>query len=105
MILNWIGLDVGESLIEGYSVTDIDTDGYSEEDENEEQTRGRGRPALVQVPSKRKRRMGARHLPIMVDVQKRCRRCHKMKTNVMCTKCNIYLCFTRNRNSFKDFHS
>lgn len=29
--------------------------------------------------------------------------CH-FKTNVICSKCGIHLCFTRNRNCFKDFH-
>lgn len=98
-------LELGENLIEAYSATDVS--GTSEEDEayeNRELSRGRGRPSSFKIPSERLRKKGAKHLPIMSDSQ-RCKRCHRMKTNVFCIKCNVHLCFTRHRNCFKDFHS
>lgn len=50
---------------------------------------------------------GRTHLPRFdsYDYASRCKNddCN-FKTNVMCTKCNVHLCFTRSRNCFENFH-
>jgi hypothetical protein len=44
------------------------------------------------------------HFPRMSEKQERCRQCanegRRNGTNVMCIKCNTFLCFTRTRNCF-----
>lgn len=44
------------------------------------------------------------HFPIF-GPKKRCRNCQGGITTVVCTKCNLNLCFTTKRNCFLDFHS
>lgn len=50
---------------------------------------------------------GRNHLPRFdsYDYASRCKNedCN-FKTNVICTKCNVHLCFTRSRNCFESFH-
>lgn len=50
---------------------------------------------------------GRNHLPKFdsYDYATRCKNddCN-FKTNVICTKCNVHLCFTRSRNCFENFH-
>lgn len=44
------------------------------------------------------------HWPLITEY-KRCKYCKKRQTNVVCTKCNLNLCFVKNRNCFVDFHT
>jgi hypothetical protein len=48
------------------------------------------------------------HLPVLSDIRKRCRLCADQgadfKTDVTCATCKNYLCLTKNRNCFHDFH-
>lgn len=60
---------------------------------------------IVPIPSIDRRQQKAAHLPEYGSKQNRCRKddCNK-KTTVYCKKCQIYLCFTPNRNCFTNFH-
>ena len=57
------------------------------------------------IPSKEHRIKSAAHLPEYGTKQSRCRKsgCAK-KTTVFCKKCEIFLCFTPNRNCYSHFH-
>uniref|UniRef100_M4AIW5 Si:ch211-255f4.7 n=1 Tax=Xiphophorus maculatus TaxID=8083 RepID=M4AIW5_XIPMA len=53
------------------------------------------------------RRLGARHMPEMVDIKhaERCRNkgCNG-KTYMRCTKCKMFLCITKRKTCFQDYH-
>lgn len=76
----------------------------------------RGRPSILAaepVPKKRKhpqqvpdvaiRTDGYFHFPIKDEHRQRCK-CCQQKTNTVCEKCFVHLCFTEQRNCFKAFH-
>ena len=47
---------------------------------------------------------GYHHMP-QKDVKRgRCKLCSVNNTNTMCSKCQVRLCFTEDRNCFKDYH-
>uniref|UniRef100_A0A3B3DT86 Si:ch211-255f4.7 n=1 Tax=Oryzias melastigma TaxID=30732 RepID=A0A3B3DT86_ORYME len=52
------------------------------------------------------RRIGARHMPEKMDIKERCRNkgC-KGKTYIRCSKCKVFLCITKKKACFKDYHS
>lgn len=58
----------------------------------------------VPVPPKIQRTAQAKHLPILSDVQGRCRACHKNKTYFQCSSCGVRLCLTRKSNCYVKFH-
>lgn len=78
----------------------------------------RGRPSKTPSPSSKKRRLFAQrpvdevrydqvgHWPKPVEVSKRqqCKHCIKAYTTTSCSKCNVFLCYTLNRNCFVGFH-
>ena len=49
------------------------------------------------------------HIIEKTNDRKRCFQCSKvkkdMKTNTKCNTCNVYLCFTNNRNCFMEYHN
>lgn len=47
---------------------------------------------------------GFAHFPSYKTTQSRCKLCKNGFTTVICTKCNVSLCFTPKRNCFTDFH-
>lgn len=93
--------DYGEYLIELNTVL---SDSESENSFSEDETNPR-RVNSVATPSLRFRTHGS-HLPIITkSVQNRCRvkNCTK-KTSVKCSKCEVHLCLTADRNCYKTFH-
>ena len=78
----------------------------------------RGRPSIesISAPKKRKRVQSrpegdvrtdvVNHMPAWDDKCQRCSFCSTRSafTHVKCLKCNVFLCFTKDRNCFKDFH-
>lgn len=75
----------------------------------------RGRPSLEDnVPKKKKivpkptadvRYDEVGHLPLYSEKQGRCKNCPKGFAHIMCKKCNVNLCITKNKNCFEQFHS
>lgn len=66
----------------------------------------RQRKVPVPLPSTKMRVRGAMHLPEVSAIKNKCRQIGcKKKTKILCTKCNIYLCLTYERNCFKCFHT
>jgi hypothetical protein len=47
---------------------------------------------------------GLHHLPTHCP-QGRCKNCKSGKSTVMCKKCNLILCFTKQKNCFYQFHT
>lgn len=49
---------------------------------------------------------GVGHLPEFdsKNSSSRCKRCHKKTTHVFCVKCNVNLCFVKDRNCFMKYH-
>ena len=48
---------------------------------------------------------GVDHLPIWAEKKGKCRLCPNNKTTfIKCKKCNVYLCFVRERNCFEAYH-
>lgn len=43
------------------------------------------------------------HFPVKSDQRQRCKKC-QLKCNNVCEKCKVYLCYTEQRNCFRDFH-
>jgi hypothetical protein len=68
-----------------------------------EPNKSRSRPTAMPVTSIQRDGFGHRSL---YDIGKRmrCRHCKTGFTDVKCLKCNVYLCFTRSRNCFDEFH-
>lgn len=78
----------------------------------------RGRPSLnstISPSTKKKRVFSARpvddvrydkidHWQIPMDIKQRCKLCIKNYTTTKCNKCNVYLCYTKNRMCFLEFH-
>ncbi|MCL4125853.1 UNVERIFIED_CONTAM: hypothetical protein GTU68_039532 [Idotea baltica] len=76
----------------------------------------RGRPSESEKPKESKRRkVGAHpadstrldkisHWPEWDSSQHRCRVCVNAHTKVKCSKCDVGLCFTKNRNCFRQYH-
>ncbi|XP_045767611.1 protein tramtrack, beta isoform-like isoform X13 [Maniola jurtina] len=85
-----------------YESDDEAEEGGIEEDNVLNKKKGR---FVVPLPSSEERNKNASHLPVIFDTQNKCREpsCKK-KTKVRCTKCNIHLCLTKERNCYKMFH-
>lgn len=80
--------------------------------------RKRGRPSSDSPvgPKKKKKSQGAPrpiadvrfdnigHLPAFDEKQGRCKNCPKGFAHIKCTKCQVNLCLTKNKNCFMDFH-
>ncbi|KAK3933163.1 PiggyBac transposable element-derived protein 3 [Frankliniella fusca] len=49
-------------------------------------------------------RFEGQHSPVFEAKQARCKLCTDGKTKVKCPKCQVYLCFTPNRNCFMTYH-
>uniref|UniRef100_A0A672MU32 Si:ch211-255f4.7 n=1 Tax=Sinocyclocheilus grahami TaxID=75366 RepID=A0A672MU32_SINGR len=66
-------------------------------------------PTKMRIPQPEPsvRRLGATHMPEMVDINhaERCRNkgC-KSKTYMKCTKCKMFLCITKKRKCFQEYH-
>lgn len=76
--------------------------------------RKRGRRSSEDYPKKRKvsqrpvddiRLDGIAHWPQPVAEKQRCKLCVKAYSRILCGKCGLALCLTRERNCFKDFHT
>ena len=82
----------------------------------------RGRPSLEHMltpihthvqrvqskPTLDTRRDGLDHFPISEEVRQRCRQCPLGSNRwsfVRCKKCNVWLCFNKQRNCFLDYHA
>ncbi|CAG4929637.1 unnamed protein product [Colias eurytheme] len=99
-------MELGEYLVELYSSPQTgDDEGTDSGDENAESggKRKRGKPT-TQLPSKRRRTAEAKHMPVFVESQSRCRHCHYNKSRTQCSTCNISLCLTKDRNCYMLFH-
>lgn len=78
----------------------------------------RGRPSLTTTPSppkKKKRVFSTRpvedvrydkidHWQLPLDTKQRCKNCIRAYTTTKCSKCNVYLCSTKKRMCFIQFH-
>lgn len=60
--------------------------------------------SAILIPSNDIRFDGVGHLPLYHEKQHRCRCCPKGYSHMHCMKCKIFLCFTKDRNCFVDFH-
>ncbi|XP_032366182.1 piggyBac transposable element-derived protein 3-like [Etheostoma spectabile] len=66
-------------------------------------------PSKMRIPQPEPyvRRLGAMHMPEMMDIKhaERCRNkgC-RSKTYMRCTRCKMFLCITKKRNCFQDYH-
>ncbi|CAJ1081222.1 piggyBac transposable element-derived protein 3-like isoform X2 [Xyrichtys novacula] len=93
-------LHLAEELMDSASFEDS-----SEDSEEEYQP-----PAKTRLPQPEPsvRRLGSRHMPEMMDIKHavRCRNkgCNG-KTFIRCTKCKMFLCITKQKTCFKDYHS
>ena len=58
------------------------------------------------IPEANIRKDGCHHWPEITNKQLRCKLpgCG-MRTYLKCTKCDVYLCLTKDRNCFRGFHS
>lgn len=78
----------------------------------------RGRPSKTPSPAEKRRlfanrpvddvrydNIGHWQIPVEVAKKQRCKLCIKAYTTTMCSKCNIYLCYTTKRNCFFTFHN
>ena len=65
----------------------------------------RGRAAVVPTPQRVISRDGVAHWPTIEDKKNTCRHCKVGVIRVMCMKCNVPLCLTKDRNSFHEFHN
>lgn len=104
--LRWFKMELGENLIDFYGNTNTE-ENSDEEDENVDTTntkRKRGKPTTA-LPSKKQRLKEAKHMPIFIEKQARCRQCHYNKSKIVCNTCKIPLCLTMKRNCYLDFHS
>ena len=75
----------------------------------------RGRPTDSKECVKKKRNISCHpadsvrldekaHWPEWVDQPQRCKKCMKAQSNVICSKCGVALCFTKNRNCYLIYH-
>lgn len=93
-------LHLAEELLDSSSFDDS-----SEDSEEEYQP-----PTKMRIPQPEPsvRRLGARHMPEMMDIKhaERCRNkgCNG-KTYIRCTKCKMFLCITKKKTCFQDYHS
>lgn len=97
-------LELGMNLI---VENDVKTDSSSDDSIEELRPKHKKRKTVIKpIPSERRRRQEAKHLPRHGPTQMRCRKdgCYN-KTTVYCQKCEIYLCFTTQRNCYTDFHT
>ncbi|MCL4142327.1 UNVERIFIED_CONTAM: hypothetical protein GTU68_050401 [Idotea baltica] len=60
--------------------------------------------AVNPIPSKDIRHDALGHFPKVDEKQHRCRHCSYGYTKIFCTKCQIFLCLTKDRNCFYSFH-
>ncbi|KAK0131303.1 PiggyBac transposable element-derived protein 3 [Merluccius polli] len=92
-------LHLAEELLESPELDDSSEDS---EEEYEPPTKMR-----IPQPEPSVRRLGATHMPEMMDIKhaERCRNkgC-KSKTYMRCTKCKMFLWITKKRNCFLDYH-
>ncbi|XP_043953092.1 piggyBac transposable element-derived protein 3-like isoform X3 [Gambusia affinis] len=92
-------LHLAEELLDSPSFDDS-----SEDSEEEYQPPTKTR---IPQPEPSVRRLGARHMPEMVDIKhaERCRNkgCNG-KTYMRCTKCKMFLCITKRKTCFQDYH-
>ena len=94
-------LHLAEELMESLDSPEPDADEESDEEYEP--------PAKIRIPQPEPsvRRLGATHMPEMMDVKhaERCRnRGCKGKTYMRCGKCKMFLCITKKKNCFKDYH-
>lgn len=93
-------LHLAEELLDSPSFDDS-----SEDSEEEYQPPTKTR---IPQPEPSVRRLGARHMPEMMDIKhaERCRNkgCNG-KTYIRCTKCKMFLCVTKKKTCFQDYHS
>ena len=94
-------LHLAEELMESLDSPEPDAD---EESDAEYEP-----PAKIRIPQPEQsvRRLGATHMPEMMDGKhaERCRnRGCKGKTYMRCGKCKMFLCSTKKKNCFKDYH-
>lgn len=80
-----------------------ESESASDEDEEEPPSK------RIKLPCKEARMKGASHMPEIVDLPNpnRCRNelCRKGKSRVRCMRCNMFLCLTKDRNCYLEFHS
>lgn len=83
---------------------------FSTEEESEEENDEDYVPPTkkrIPQPDHTTRKFGALHLPEMLDI-KHGERCRKMgckgKTYVRCSKCKMFLCLTKKKSCFKEYH-
>jgi hypothetical protein len=94
-------LELAEMLVE----THVDIEPmHSSDSEPDIPKRPRGKPPPAVIPSKIKRTSAAKHMPSCQDKQSRCRHCHYNRSRTKCTTCNLFLCLTKTRNCYMQFH-
>lgn len=83
----------------------LKTERPSLESRNNEQKSKKGRPCQA-LPEKSIRFDNIGHLPSLENIRRVCKKpgCTG-KTNVLCSKCKVNLCFNINNNCFANFHS
>lgn len=109
-------MDIAENLIyyqrerEVQQEHEEESDDAEEEDDDVEQAGSkRKRRATQSLPPKAARIQNAIHMPEMMHNQQKSRsRCRfpgcSSVTYIRCTQCKVFLCFTTERNCFRNFH-
>ncbi|XP_038132286.1 uncharacterized protein LOC119771273 isoform X2 [Cyprinodon tularosa] len=86
----------------------MDSPAFHDSSEDSEEEYHPPTKTRIPQPEPSVRRLGARHMPEMMDIKhvERCRNkgC-KGKTYMRCTKCMMFLCITKTKRCFQDYHS
>lgn len=95
--------DIAESLIKAGKPT-IERRRGRPSLQNENQPEAKQRRFLVKNPPVVVRFDRIDHFPEHAEKRGRCRLCSKGYSQMKCVKCGILLCFTKDKNCFKDYH-
>ncbi|XP_035224597.1 uncharacterized protein LOC118197198 [Stegodyphus dumicola] len=98
-------LSIANTLIHGLLKKPSPTPSLAEDENDEPPPKRR---VTTCIPHQAARNNEARHMPEMVGDRTHRSRCRNENcsalTNVQCTDCKVFLCFTTSRNCFKAFH-
>lgn len=101
-------LNLGEYLISSGPKRPMPSNDDTGDEEPEEGEMTKKKKMPTSLPCSDKRYDGYQHWPMNDDLKHplRCRMegCDS-RSRVRCTKCDVYLCFTKHKNCFVDFHN
>lgn len=105
LMLRVFKLQHGEDLLEEILLSTNNQESSDDSDlQNQNIPCKRGRPTVTLL-TMRRRTFEAKHMTILEEKQSRYRSCHYNKTHFKCSKCNISLCLTKQRNCYADFRA